>query len=172
MKIRTGGPEDVPHLLTLLDGAVAWLVSTGRTGQWGTEPWSARPAAVARVERYAGGFLLRIAEVDGRPAGACVLSEEPQEYAPPVDERELYIRLLVTDRALSGSGVGAALVEDAREEARRRGAALLRVDCYRGEDRALVRQYQALGFTATVPFTVERPGQEPWPGQILEQRLL
>jgi GNAT superfamily N-acetyltransferase len=172
MKIRTGGPGDAASVLALLDAAVAWLVERGRTGQWGTEPWSARPAAVAHVDRYTREFLTRIAEVDGRPAGVCVLAEEPQEYAPPVDEPELYIRLLVTDRALSGSGVGAALVEDARAEARRRGVRLLRVDCYRrGEDRALVRQYEALGFTATAQFTVERPGREPWPGQVLEQRL-
>ncbi|MCD0482122.1 GNAT family N-acetyltransferase [Streptacidiphilus sp. ASG 303] len=171
MKIRTGGPDDAPALLALLDDAVAWLVSLGRTGQWGTEPWSARPAAADRVRRYARDHLVRVAETgDGRPAGVCVLAEEPPEYAPPVAGRELYVRLLVTDRALSGSGVGRALVEDAAAEARRRGIALLRVDCYDGDDHRLVRQYEALGFTAADGFTVEVPGREPWPGRILERR--
>ncbi|MGA5703413.1 GNAT family N-acetyltransferase [Peterkaempfera bronchialis] len=171
MKIRTSGPDDAAVILSLLDGAVAWLASRGRTGQWGSDPWSTRPAAADRIQGYARDHLVRIAEVDGRPAGVCVLAEEPPEYAPPVRERELYVRLLVTDRALSGSGVGAALIEDARAETRRRGITLLRVDCYGGDDRKLVRQYEALGFTATDPFTVAMPDREPWPGQILEQRL-
>ncbi|MFJ6214255.1 GNAT family N-acetyltransferase [Streptomyces sp. NPDC092296] len=173
MKIRTGGPDDAPALLALLDGAVAWLVSRGRTGQWGTEPWSTRPAAVERIGRYTTDYLVRVAEsADGQPVGVCVLAEEPPSYATPVAERELYVRLLVTDRSRSGSGIGAALIEDARAETRRRGISLLRVDCFGGDDRRLVGRYEALGFTATDAFTVDQPnGGGPWPGQILEQRL-
>jgi hypothetical protein len=50
--------------------------------------------------------------------------------------------------------------------ARERGAHLLRVDCYAGGDRALVRYYERQGFTATDPFAVGE-----WPGQVLEERL-
>lgn len=42
-----GGPADVPVIMRLLDDAVDWLASSGRTGQWGTEHWSRVPAAVA-----------------------------------------------------------------------------------------------------------------------------
>ncbi|MDX3077385.1 GNAT family N-acetyltransferase [Streptomyces sp. MI02-7b] len=171
MQIRTGGPADLPATLALLDGAVAWLTARGHTGQWGTEPWSSRPAAVERTRRYADAYLLRAAEVDGEVAGVCVLAGEPPESVPPAGEPELYIRLLVTDRARSGSGIGAALVDDAVAEARRRGVSLLRVDCYAGSDGRLVRRYEALGFTRAERFAVPRDGGEPWPGQVLQRRV-
>ncbi|MFJ4845093.1 GNAT family N-acetyltransferase [Streptomyces sp. NPDC088733] len=171
MQIRTGGPGDLSATLALLDGAVAWLTARGRTGQWGTEPWSSRPAAVDRTRRYTEEYLLRVAEVGGEVAGVCVLAEEPPQFTPPAGEPELYIRLLVTDRARSGSGIGAALVDDAVAEARRRGVGLLRVDCYAGGNGRLVRQYEALGFTRAEPFTVPRAGGDPWPGQVLQRRV-
>ncbi|MEV4613805.1 GNAT family N-acetyltransferase [Kitasatospora sp. NPDC049258] len=171
MNIRTGGPADAPATLALLDAAVAWLVSLGRTGQWGDRPWTSNPKAVERTERYARDYLLRVAEdADGRPVGVCVLAEEKPEYATAVDEPELYVRLLVTDRERKGSGVGAALIADAVEETRRRGFGLLRVDCYAGDDRRLVGQYERLGFTPTDAFEVDQPSG-PWPGRILEIRV-
>ncbi|MFF8592380.1 GNAT family N-acetyltransferase [Streptomyces sp. NPDC015220] len=172
MKIRTGGPEDAADILVLLDSAVAWLAARGRTGQWGDQPWSTRPAAADRIRGYTRDHLVRIAhDEDGRTIGATILAEEPPAYVAAVDERELYVRSLVTDRARSGSGIGAALIADALDETRRRGIGLLRVDCYAGDDRRLVEQYRRLGFTPTGTFEVERPGQAAWPGQILQIRL-
>ena len=40
MKIRTGGLADIPDILSMLDGAIAWLAAQGRTGQWGDQPFS------------------------------------------------------------------------------------------------------------------------------------
>jgi GNAT superfamily N-acetyltransferase len=77
------------------------------------------------------------------------------------------VNLLVTDRSFAGRGVGAALLDHARDLAVARGLGLLRVDCYAGDDRALVRYYESVGFTATEPFTVGE-----WPGQVLERRLV
>ncbi|WP_377269046.1 GNAT family N-acetyltransferase [Peterkaempfera sp. SMS 1(5)a] len=171
IEIRTGGPDDAPTILGLLDGAVAWLVERGYPDQWGTTPWSIAPAAVERIHRYATEYLVRIAEVDGRQAGSCILAEEPPSYVAPVEERELYVRSLVTDRTLKGSGVGAALIDDARAEAGRRGIGLLRVDCFAGNQGRLVAQYQRLGFTPSDTFTVDPTGAGPWHGQVLEQRL-
>ncbi|MFF9643315.1 GNAT family N-acetyltransferase [Kitasatospora aureofaciens] len=172
MKIRTGGLADIPDILSMLDGAIAWLAAQGRTGQWGDQPFSTNPARVEHIEQYASEpFLIRLAVDDeGRTVGCCVLSEERGKYIPAVDERELYVRNLVTDRSRKGSGIGAALIADAVEEARRRGIGLLRVDCYAGADRKLVGQYRALGFTETVGFEVEQP-TGTWPGQVLEIRL-
>ncbi|MGK4582520.1 GNAT family N-acetyltransferase [Kitasatospora sp. HPMI-4] len=174
MRIRTGGPDDTADVLELLDGAVAWLVSLGRTGQWGDQPWSGRPATAQRVRDYthdADTFLVRLAEAeDGTVVGACVVSEQANIHATVVEERELYIRNLVTDRSRKGSGIGAALVADALEEARRRGITLVRVDCYADGDRRLVGQYLKLGFTPTDAFEVEQPNG-PWRGQVLEIRL-
>jgi GNAT superfamily N-acetyltransferase len=91
-------------------------------------------------------------------------------YAAPVDEPEVYVNLLVTDRSRKGSGIGARLLDRAREIARERGVSLVRVDCYAGDDRALVRYYESQGFTATDRFTIDLPSG-PWPGQTLAQRL-
>ncbi|MGW3043483.1 GNAT family N-acetyltransferase [Kitasatospora sp. NPDC001159] len=172
MKIRNGGPADVPDILALLDGAVSWLAGQDRTGQWGDQPFSTNQARVDQVSSYAAEpFLIRLAvDDDGRTVGCCVLSEDRGRWIPAVDERELYVRNLVTDRSRKGSGIGAALIADAIEETRRRGIGLLRVDCYGGADRKLVAQYRALGFTETESFEVEQP-TGVWPGQVLAIRL-
>lgn len=172
MKIRNGGPADVPDILSLLDGAIAWLAAQERTGQWGDQPFSASQARVDQITSYTGdSFLIRLAvDEDGRTVGCCVLAEDRGRLVPPSKEPELYVRLLVTDRTRKGSGIGAALIADAVEETRRRGLDLLRVDCYAGNDRKLVGQYRSLGFTETEGFEVEQPAGM-WPGQLLEIRL-
>ncbi|MEU5898002.1 MULTISPECIES: GNAT family N-acetyltransferase [Streptomyces] len=170
IKIRQGGADDVPAVLALFDGAVEWLVSQGRTGQWGTRPWSQNPKAVALVEKYLTTGEPWIAEIDGEVVGTVTLTDGPGgDIIPAADEPERYIHLLAADhRRFAGRGVGRALLAHAVEETRRQGVRLLRVDCYRGEDRALVRYYESNGFTATEPFT----GPDgSWPGQVLAQRV-
>ena len=168
--IRPGGPGDAPTLLRLLDSATAWLAELGRTDQWGTEPASIDPRRIAQAEEWAAGDGLYLAEIDATVAGALVVGAATN-YVPPATEPELYVNLLVTDRAYAGRGVGAALLAYAAELARERGVGLLRVDCFRSPDRALVRFYESCGFTATEPFVVERPGRPTWTGQVLERRV-
>lgn len=168
--IRPGGPADAASVLRLLDSATAWLVARGRTGQWGTEPASADPRRIAQADAWAGGGGLYLAMLGDASVGALVVGAATA-YVPPATEPELFVNLLVTDRAYAGHGIGARLLAYAAELARERGLGLLRVDCYGGDDRALVRFYEGCGFTATDRFTVERPGRPPWPGQVLERRL-
>ncbi|WP_250556168.1 GNAT family N-acetyltransferase [Pseudonocardia lacus] len=158
--IRDGGPGDTPVVLALLDGAVAWLVANGRPGQWGTEPWSSTRERVDRITAMTRTDRIRIAEVDGRPVSALATSPTPPAYVDPADEPELYVTLLV------GRGGGAALLADAREQARALGVGLLRVDCYAGDDGRLVDYYRANGFSPVHAFTVG-----DWPGQVLAQRV-
>jgi GNAT superfamily N-acetyltransferase len=165
VRIRVGGPRDAITVLAMLDGAVQWLVARGRQGQWGAEPFSAKPDRVALVQQWAAGGGLRIAETEDAPAGAMVLGPAPS-YVPAASEPEVYVQLLVTARSHAGRGIGRVLLGQARAEAAARGAALLRVDCWAGGDGALMRYYQAAGFTPTVRFTVD-----DWQGQVLEQRL-
>ncbi|WP_330458462.1 GNAT family N-acetyltransferase [Streptomyces sp. NBC_00820] len=167
--IREGGSEDVPLILGMLDSSVAWLVSQGRTRQWGTEPWSKNPRAVAMVERYAAEGTVYIAEVDGAPAATLTLTDAPGAYLEPADEPERYIHLLASDRRFKGHGAGAALLAHAAGETRRAGISLLRVDCYAGDDRRLVAFYEGNGFIPTEPFTF---GEDAWPGQVLARRVL
>jgi ribosomal protein S18 acetylase RimI-like enzyme len=163
--LRPGGADDLAMLLALFDEAVAWLAAAGRAGQWGSRPWSSEPLRVARVRGLLSGGELTVAEVGALPAGGLVLAGRPPPYAPPVQEPELYVTLLIVSRRFAGRGVGAALLDAARAEVRRRGAALLRVDCWAGGDGRLVAYYRDAGFTATDRFAVDG-----WPGQVLEWR--
>ena len=168
ISIRRGGPEDVPAILGLLDGAVEWLVAQGRTGQWGTRSWSGNPKAVAMVRRYVDTGVPYIAEIGGEPVGTLTLTDSPGSYVPAVDEPERYVHLLASDRRFKGHGVGSALLAHAAEVTRRAGVSLLRVDCYAGDDRKLVAYYEGNGFTATEAFVV---GEDRWPGQVLARRV-
>ncbi|BCY12343.1 GNAT family N-acetyltransferase [Actinoplanes sp. L3-i22] len=167
--IRRGSADDVPAVMALLDGAVEWLTARGRSGQWGTEPLSASRRLTTLVDDIAADGGLYLA-VRGDTAVGAIGVGQPPAYVDPATEHELYIVLLVTDRAQAGRGIGRKLLAHARRLAVVSGAGLLRVDCYAGDDRALVRYYESQGFTATQRFTVPQGGAK-WPGQVLEQRL-
>lgn len=168
--LRPGRLADVMPVLKLLDGATRWLVGLGRTGQWGTEPHSTNPRRLTAMMRWVPQGHLHVAEIDGTVVGALVVGEAP-ENIPVVYEPELYVNLLVTDRARPRRGLGTLLLDHARVLAVRRGIGLLRVDCYAGDDQALVDWYRRQGFTPTETFTVRLSTGVDWPGQVLEQRL-
>ncbi|QVJ02410.1 GNAT family N-acetyltransferase [Nocardiopsis eucommiae] len=149
MRLRRGGTDDTDELLRLFDEAVVWLTERGSADQWGTRPWSEIPERVERVRGLASDGLW-IAEINGATAGALVISETALDYAPPVDEREVYVRLLLTDRRFAGRDVGGQLLDHARSQARERGISLVRVDCWSGGDGSLIRYYERQGFTPTV----------------------
>ncbi|RKN39327.1 GNAT family N-acetyltransferase [Micromonospora endolithica] len=167
---RQGGPADAPTVLRLLDDATAWLGARGRTGQWGAEPASTDPRRVAQADAWAAGGGLWLAMIGDRAVGALVVGAATA-YVPPPTEPELYVNLLVTDRAYAGRGIGGRLLAHAARLARDRGVRLVRVDCYAGDDQALVRWYERQGYTPTDRFTVPREGRSPWPGQVLTRRL-
>ncbi|PBC67412.1 putative N-acetyltransferase YhbS [Streptomyces sp. TLI_235] len=168
IRIRPGGPADVPAVLGLLDAAVAWMNERGNTEQWGATPYSQQPGAAERVERYTTENSPFIAEADGIPVGALVLDSgpSPQLAIAPAGEPERYVRLLVSDRRQAGHGIGAVLLAHAAEETRRAGVALLRVDCWAGGGGELVAYYERHGFTRTDRFL-----SGSWPGQVLARRV-
>lgn len=159
LRIREGGPPDAELVLGFFDEAVEWLVARGQTGQWGSEPFSAKDVRVVRVTEWAASGGLRIAELDGEPAGAIVLGARPQ-HVSPVDVSERYIEALVTSRRFKGRDVGGALVRRAVEETRAAGIPLLRVDCWAGAP-PLVAWYERQGFRRSGTFLVG-----DWAGQV------
>ncbi|WP_436530337.1 GNAT family N-acetyltransferase [Actinoplanes sp. HUAS TT8] len=167
--VRRGGADDVPAVMALLDGAVQWLTARGRHGQWGTEPLSGSRRLTTLISEIAADGGLHLAVRGDTVVGALGVGQPPA-YVGPAPEHELYVVLLVTDRRHPGEGLGRRLLSYARRLAVASGAGLLRVDCYAGDDRALVRYYESQGFTATQAFTVPQ-GEKQWPGQVLEQRL-
>jgi GNAT superfamily N-acetyltransferase len=165
LTIRPGDRADVANVLALLDGAVEWLVAAGRTGQWGTEPHSSNPRRIEQITDFADSGGLWIAERAGRVVGALAVGDA-MPYVPAATEPEVYVRLLITDRASAGQRIGAELLDHARKLARKQGVGLLRVDCYAGGDGALIRYYERQGFARDQTFEVGE-----WPGQILTERL-
>jgi GNAT superfamily N-acetyltransferase len=171
MRIRPGGPGDVPAVLALGDEAVAWLNARGNTQQWGTEPWTGNQRRESFIRDQADGGGMRIAQdQDGTVLGVLVITETRQAYVPPADERELYVNLLLVSRRYSGCGIGIELIQRAKQEADTRGIELIRVDCWAGEDGSLVRVYEKYGFSRVQEFTVTLPTGE-WPGMLLAMRL-
>ncbi|MEE2036804.1 GNAT family N-acetyltransferase [Nocardiopsis sp. CT-R113] len=149
MRLRQGGPGDLPAVLAMFDDTVAWLAARGRSGQWGDRPWSGDPDRVRLVEGLVADGLW-VAEVGDSPAGVLTIREEAPAYAPPAGERELYVRLLLVSRDHTGANVGGKLLAFARRQARGHGIGLVRVDCWSGGDGALIRYYEGQGFTPTV----------------------
>jgi GNAT superfamily N-acetyltransferase len=169
IRVRVGGTADAAWVLPLYDQAVAWLAASGRAGQWGTEPWSAQPDFVARLNRVAEDAGLRVAEADDHLAGAVRLTRAPW-YVPAAAEPELYLEGFVVDRRYGGRDIGRTLLEAARAEAAGSGARQLRLDCWADGDQALVRYYEHAGFTATGRVTLPRV-LGGWEGTILTRRL-
>jgi GNAT superfamily N-acetyltransferase len=171
MRIRPGGPGDIATVLALGDEAVKWMNARGNTQQWGTAPWTGNQTREAAIRDQAHGGWMRIAEdQDGMVLGVLVITEIPQAYVPPAVERELYINLLLVSRRHSGQGIGAALIERAKQEAAARGIGLIRVDCWAGQDGSLVRIYEKYGFSRVQEFAVALPAGQ-WPGMLLAMRL-
>jgi len=171
MRIRPGGPGDIATVLALGDEAVRWMNARGNTQQWGTTPWTGSQKREAFIRDQAHGGGMRIAEdQDGTALGVLVITGIPPAYVPAAAERELYINLLLVSRRHSGQGIGAALIECARQEAAARGIGLIRVDCWAGQDGSLVCVYEKYGFSRVQEFTVALPVGD-WPGMLLAMRL-
>jgi GNAT superfamily N-acetyltransferase len=171
MRIRSGGPDDIAVVLALGDEAVLWMNVRGNTQQWGTTPWTGNDKREAAIYDQALIDGLRIAEdQDGAALGAMVITENRQPYVPEAGERELYVNLLLVSRRHGGQGIGAALIQCAKQEAAARGIGLIRVDCWAGEEGSLVRVYERYGFSRVLEFTVALPAGD-WPGMLLAMRL-
>lgn len=147
--------EDANFVIACFDTAQLWLSSIGSDAQWGIEPFSKKTEFCRSVRNYVeqppnlrdGMTWIADIKIGGKniPAGAMVLSTNPPSYTLPqstaVPVPEIYIRILITDRNLGdvSKGVGSKLLDFARMTARQKGIGLLRVDCWKGGDDALVR---------------------------------
>jgi GNAT superfamily N-acetyltransferase len=163
--LRTGSAADLDAAMALFDGAIAWLVERGRTGQWGDQPWSGSADRVARIRSMLEGNEVLVVEQDGAPIGVLVHGPTAHAYVSPADGPEDFVLLLVADRGPAARGAGRMLLDEAWSRARARGVDRQRVDCYAGGDGKLVRFYESAGFTRTETFEVNG-----WPGQLLERR--
>ncbi|WP_369683796.1 GNAT family N-acetyltransferase [Pseudomonas costantinii] len=164
--IRRASVADAPAVLQVFDDVIAWFVSMGNQGQWGTEPWSASADRVARVSEACAMPDAWVVEAPGGRIRAALVLGEPMPYVPPATEPEVYVRLLIAARDDGVRGVGRRLLAFADDRARAMGVKRLRVDCYGGGTGALVGFYESCGYERIAAFDVEG-----WPGQLLGRRL-
>jgi hypothetical protein len=164
--IRAGSSakHDGELILRMTDSQLAYLADIGSAEQWGTSSLSKDElqqtkyrATVRRSEETHDEGLspswtrVFIAETsdssDLMLVAAMVLETEATQYAAEAlsklgsPEPFIYLTYLVTDRnqAGAGRGAGAALIRHARTEAERVGVLRICLDCWRGNDRKLVR---------------------------------
>ncbi|WP_331768914.1 GNAT family N-acetyltransferase (plasmid) [Embleya sp. NBC_00888] len=171
MTVAGGGPDDVEDFLAMLHDHSSWLVPVQYVDLHATLEWEEPPPIVKQVRRHARAGQTRICrDLITRTTGASALTDRAPEFVPPAPEPELYVHLLVTRVRFRQLSI-AALITDARAEAARRGARLLRTHCWAGDDGRLVRDYEELGFTATLEFEVLRSDGSFWPGRVLQTRV-
>jgi predicted N-acetyltransferase YhbS len=164
LTIRPGGTEDEAGVLALFDEAIDWLVPRGLSGQWGEQPFSARPDMRDRVHETLRDNEVRIAEHERRIVGAVAAGPCPP-YVPGNPVPELYVVLLISSRRLAGQRIGARLLDLACQMARERGRRMVRVDCWADSPR-LVTFYEREGFCRHGRFDLRG-----WRGQILTKSI-
>ncbi|MER6445363.1 GNAT family N-acetyltransferase [Streptomyces venezuelae] len=168
MRVSLGGPDQVGDFVAMLHDHSSWQVPVGYPSLYETLEWEQPPPIVKQVQRHALAGETRICwDLLTRVTGGSVLTGEAPEFVPPVEEPELYLHFLVTRVRFRQLSM-AALVADARAEAARSGTRLLRTHCWTGEDGRFVREYEELGFTATLEFEELRSDGSLWTGQVMQ----
>ncbi|EJD38363.1 hypothetical protein AURDEDRAFT_172603 [Auricularia subglabra TFB-10046 SS5] len=164
--------KDVAKCYALLDAAVEWLKSIGRSDQWGEVPFSQSERLRTFMEpmfKSDGSYGWFIEdEKTGECVGVLIAGANTPGYAEQfkAEQAQVYIHLLVTSSKRRGENLGATLVGAAKTHARDQGISLVRVDCYNGNDGQLRRWYEKVGFASVGTFETS-----PWKGCVLEQRV-
>ena len=166
ISIARASKDDLPSILNLFDEAVIWLNQRGIDKQWGTGSFSASPK---RHEQFMGWIereAMFVACLDEHIVGSVALNPAPPVYVANRWERfpssAFYLEAFATSRALTGRGIGRAILHWAELEC---GKATIWLDCW-GENDALVRYYQQMGFVPRGEFRVEK-----WRGQLFEKQI-
>ncbi|MFE1417130.1 GNAT family N-acetyltransferase [Streptomyces sp. NPDC058746] len=171
MKVTAGGADEVRDFVAMLHDHSSRLVLHRYPDLGHIVEWENPSPIVKQVLGHARAGEMRVCwDLLTRVTGGSVLTGEAPEFAPPAGEPELYLHFLVTRVRFRQLSM-AALVADARAEAARRGVRLLRTHCWTGEEGRVVREYEELGFTATLEFEELRADGSFWPGQVLQMRV-
>ncbi|MFB6893049.1 GNAT family N-acetyltransferase [Kitasatospora sp. NPDC056327] len=148
---RRAAGEHTHEVLGVLDEAAAWL------GGKGVRQWPARfgahwvEGAIARGETW-------LVDVDGEPVGTFTLDWADPMWAELGGTAGYVHRLAVRRRV---PGLGAVILDRARETARERGVDALRLDCVRHNER-LRAYYEGRGFVHRGDVPVDGPpGERP-----------
>jgi len=144
LSIRPALPHELAIVMAIQDDAAAWLKANG-IRQW-TSPlprscWDYVERAIASREVY-----LACWPECGYAVGTLRLKWTDPRLWPADPEAAAYVHDLAVRRNLKGHRIGALMLEWAKEQARARGRAYLRLDCVAWNP-ALRQYYEHIGFT-------------------------
>ena len=140
--LTAGAEADVDPFVALLEEAAAWLWERG-IPQWQPGTMRARRSLFVHAARSEGLLLAR--RGDALVAG-CLLTPQRDPYWEEPAQPACTVHALVVARSAAGQGLGRRVLDAAGELARREGAALLRLDCWDGNE-TLRAFYRAAGFS-------------------------
>lgn len=170
MMIVPASRGDVPAIYAIFDGAVAWLVAKGISGQWGAAPLSQMDADQSRFNRWIDAEIFYVAKLGDQVVGTIILNPAPPHYAAAewlaMPRQALYIEAFATARAYEGQGIGGRMLAWAADQARAQGINWLRLDCWAGNP-DLRAYYARQGFTECGSCK----SGETWIGALFEKRL-
>lgn len=142
-------PRQLDDVLSVLDGAAAWLQSRGVV-QW---PSRFDPSWVEGAIRRGETWLVRV----GETISATVTIDQADSAWDGLPGRALYVHRMAVRR--QAAGLGGAILAWAEGAARERGCDALRLDCVASNGR-LRAYYEAVGFAHCGDVTVAgAPGQ-------------
>ena len=148
MKLRPATQADASELARL--ATAAFVAAFGHL--YKPEDLAAFLAEYRTPEKYLSymrepPILIEVAELDGRLAAYCLINRGARNEQPnPCPERPVFLSQLYTDPAMTGRGLGAALVEWAIAEARAWNADALQLSVF-SENFGAQRFYQRYGFS-------------------------
>jgi GNAT superfamily N-acetyltransferase len=153
---RRATQADVPAILALVRRVVPLMNASGNF-QWSAD----YPNETVFTDDVERGHLW-VAELDGAVAGVAALTmDQDEEYAQAdwdATEEALVTHRLAVDPAAQGKGIAVALMQQAEEEAKRKGLTVLRVDT-NSENAATQRLFPKLGYRFAGEITLAfRPG--------------
>ena len=142
---RTASRRELDAAAGILDEAAAWLAQRGLPGwERGSfrKPGTSEREALLAAHRSGDLYL---AKDDDQAVATVSLLWEDRLYWPDAPPDAAYVHRLAVSRCAAGRRLGRFLLRWAKEEARRRGRAYLRLDCV-ADDAAIRAYYERAGF--------------------------
>jgi GNAT superfamily N-acetyltransferase len=143
--IRPAEPGDVEAIMGLLDDATLWLHARG-LDQW--QAGRARREMFVRSDVELGTVAV-VEDADGRIVATITVDDMADaDFWKKRDRvhKALYLHRMAVSRTSAGIGLGAAMLDWAGLEAKRRGRKLLRLDAW-ATNEGLHAYYRGQGFT-------------------------
>lgn len=160
IRAARSGDSDVLFILDCFDSTLTFLAGIGSGEQWGARPFSKRPEMVQFIQDCVissnndktdqNAYIVEKRGEELVPCGAVIVDSSFPDYLIENNDAMknladltnfLYLNVLVTHKGPSqlAKGAGDALIDHVKAEARRRNNQTILVDCWNGNDGALIR---------------------------------